>query len=148
MAVFNHDRAAAILVDAAYQGDEAAALAWGVSVRTVERYRSRMATDLQLAAFVDEKRSLVERDWADTLPETIREAADFIRRAAKQGDPKDPAMVHAVAGGMKLVSEVYFVKQMLDARFKADERTTGELGTIRPPIATVVEDGEYTDGDA
>ena len=142
------DKAAAILVDAAYRGDEAAAELWGVSQRTVKRYRARIDTDDQLALAVQEKRQLVEQDWADTLPNTIRAAAEFIERAAKQGNPKDPNMVHAVAGGMKLVSEVMFVKQMLDARFKTDERHTGDAGTIRPQIRAVVEDGEYTDEDA
>lgn len=141
------DKAAAILVDAAYRGDEAAAELWGVSQRTVKRYRARIDTDDQLALAVQEKRQLVEQDWADTLPNTIRAAAEFIERAAKQGNPKDPNMVHAVAGGMKLVAEVYFVKQMLDARFK-DGRHDGEPRALRPSNSAVdTIDGEFSDGD-
>lgn len=140
----DYDKAAAILVDAAYQGDEEAARLWGISERTVKNYRARLADDSRLTLIFREKRALVERDWADALPATIQAAADFIQRAAKQGNPRDPAMVHAVAGGMKLVSEVMFVKQMLDARFK-DGRHTLESGTLRPEIGSMVEDGEYID---
>ena len=148
----DHDKAAAILVDAAYKGDEVAAAEWGVSERTVKRYRARMGDDPKLALAVREKRALVERDWAETLPETIREAADFIRRAARQGNARDPNMVHAVAGGMKLVAEIHFAKQMLDARLAqigVDVRDSGEHRTDRPQIAAVVaEDGEFIDADA
>lgn len=142
----DNDRAAAILVDAAYKGDEAAAQEWGVSVRSVERYRARLATDPKLAVTVAEKRALAERDWIDCFPATLGAGADFIERAAKQGDPKDPNMVHAVAGAMKLMAEIMFVKRMLDARL--NERTPEQYRTNRPQIAEMATDGEYSDADA
>lgn len=147
----DYDKAAAILVDAAYGGDEAAAAEWGVSERTVKRYRARMGDDPRLALTVREKRALVEQDWAAALPETIRAAAEFIQRAAKQGNPRDVNMVHAVAGGMKLVAEVHFAKQMLDARLAqlgVDVRDSGQHRTDRPQITAVAaEDGEFADAD-
>lgn len=149
---FDREKAAAVLVDAAYRGDEEAARLWGIAERSIRRYRARMDEDGELASLVQHKRALVERGWAETLPETIREAADFIRRAARQGNAKDPNMVHAVAGGMKLVAEIHFARQMLDARFAqigADVRDSGQHRTGRPQIAAVVaEDGEYDDADA
>ncbi len=146
MSVFDYDKAASVLVDAAYRGDEEAARLWGVNERTIRRYRARMDEDDALSSLVQRKRALAEQGWIDRFPATLGAGADFIERAAKQGSPKDPNMVHAVAGAMKLMAEIMFVKQMLDARF--NERHAGGAGTDRPQIAEVVaEDGEYDDAD-
>lgn len=132
------------MVDAAYLGDAPAAQKWGLSERTVQNYRARLAQDSRLALSFHEKRQLVEQDWAAELPAAIRAGAAFIRRAAEQGDPTDPDMVHAVAGGMKLVAEVLFAKRVLDARMRDDVRDSGQPRPDRPALAEVATDGEYT----
>ena len=132
----DYDKAAAVLVDAAYRGDEAAAGLGGITARTVQNYRARLAADPKLSLIFERKRALVEREWVDHFPAVLGAGADFIERATRQGSPKDPAMVHAVAGAMKLLAEIMFVRQMLDARFK-DERHAGDAGTDRPQIAAV-----------
>lgn len=145
----DNDRAAAILVDAAYRGDEAAAELWGISPRTVQNYRARLADDPELALIFHEKRRGVERDWAASLPATIHAGTEFVQRAARQGDPKDPNMVNAVAGAIKQIAEIWFVKQMLDLRLRADERDVDGNRAVRPQIATLdTTDGEYSDADA
>ena len=147
MRIIDTDRVAQVLVDAAYTGDEAAAAKWGISERTIKRYRARLGADDTLSLSVQEKRQLVEQDWAAELPAAIRAGAGFIHRAAEQGDPTDPNMVHAVAGGMKLVAEVLFAKQMLDARMaqlRVDVRDSGQPRPDRPALAEVATDGEYT----
>ena len=144
---FDREKAAAVLVDAAYRGDEEAARLWGIHQRTVENHRKRLATDTELVALFERKRALAEQGWIDRFPATLGAGADFIERAARQGSPKDPAMVHAVAGAMKLMAEIMFVKQMLDARL--NDGIAEQHRTDRPQIAAVVaEDGEYDDADA
>ena len=142
---FDRDKAAAVLVDAAYRGDEEAARLWGIHQRTVENHRKRLATDSELVAIFERKRALAEQGWIDRFPATLGAGADFIERAAKQGDPKDPAMVHAVAGAMKLLAEIMFVKRMLDVRL--NDGTAEQHRADRPQIAAVgtADDGEYTD---
>ncbi len=135
---FDREKAAAVLVDAAYRGDEEAARLWGIHPRTVENHRKRLATDSELVALFERKRALAEQGWIDRFPAVLGAGADFIERAAKQGNPRDPNMVHAVAGAMKLLAEIGFVKQMLDARLRNDERHDGDVGTARPQIAAVV----------
>lgn len=82
MAKLDKSRAAEILVDAIYLGDDRAADKWGVTSRTIRRYRDRCAADPELSAFVQQKRSVNEANWAPELARalkvTIRKLAHFV----------------------------------------------------------------------
>ena len=68
----NYERAAAILVDAAYLGDEAAAKKWQVSVRTIKNYRDRLKVDAKLSEFFHRKRGVAEGHWSTELKRALR----------------------------------------------------------------------------
>jgi hypothetical protein len=116
VARLNYERAATILVEAAYFGDKQAADRYGVSVRTVERYRARMDEDDELSAFVAIKKQKFEDEWADELPGAIRASIRFLGRAAQEASAKDPQAIHSVAGSLKILADVALTKQVLDAR--------------------------------
>lgn len=118
------DRIAEVLVTAAYKGDEAAAKQYAISERTVSNYRKKLDTDATLAKLFARKKSLAEKDWAQGLSDAIREGIEFLKRAAKEGNCQDPDMVHSIAGGLKILSEVGMAKQILDARFSEDDSKT------------------------
>jgi hypothetical protein len=63
----NYERAAAILVDAAYLGDEAAAKKWKITPRTIFNYRERLRSDPKLSELFSRKRSSAEGNWISEL---------------------------------------------------------------------------------
>lgn len=121
---FDTERAATILVEAAYKGDKAATAEWGLTTRTLRNWRQRLNTDAAFAELFRQKRAAVEKDWAQDAPQAIRAAIAFIQRAAANGKTT-PAMVHAVAGAMKLLADVTLTKQVLDARLAERNRPAG-----------------------
>lgn len=56
MSTFSHDRAAIILVEATYFTDSTVAKNWGITQRTIQRYRQRMAEDETLSSLVAVKK--------------------------------------------------------------------------------------------
>lgn len=124
MPTFNAERAAMILVDALFKGDEQAAFDWGISKRTIQRFRKRLATDEGLASFVASKKTLAEQDWSKEANAAITAAVHYIRRAALKSKPS-PEMVHAMAGALKIVSEALAQKRLIDVRTNGVCRADG-----------------------
>jgi hypothetical protein len=116
------EKAAEIIVEAATLGDPATIKKHGIDERTLFRYREALPWSPVLSALVAEKRSKVEAGWADEIPGAMREAIAFLRRAATDGDHKDAAMVHSVAGAFKLLSEQAATWKVLDARLARQNR--------------------------
>lgn len=119
---FNHERAATVLAEAALVGDEKAANNHGVSVRSVEVWRARLNTDPLLVEFFANKTQAATSDWADDINDAIKAGVDFLKRAANQASPMHPDVIHAVAGAVKLLSEVQMTKRVLDARIAGANR--------------------------
>lgn len=116
MGRFNHERAASVLVEAAYFGDKAAADRFGLNVRTIERYRARLDEDTELSAFVAIKKQKFEDGWAEELPAAIRASIRFLAKAATEADHKDSQTIHSIAGALKILADVTLTKKVLDAR--------------------------------
>jgi hypothetical protein len=123
---FNYELAATVLVDAIYRGDEAAAQAYGVSTRSIRRWRERLHTDPRLATFVQTKREVAERNWSDSLAGAIRAGVEFLQRAARELDPANPEAVHAAAGALKILTEIAMTREVLSARLA---RSSGDQDT-------------------
>lgn len=70
----NYERAATILVDAAYLGDEEAAKKWKITVRTIFNYRERLKTDPKLSELFRSKRALAEGNWVGELKRGLTSA--------------------------------------------------------------------------
>lgn len=124
------DRVAIILVEALYNDDAKTAERWGITTRTLQNYRRRLSNDVELSQKFVLKKKLFESDWAAEVPSTIREAMEFIRRAAKEADHKDAEVIHAIAGAMKVTAEMGLTKEIIDAR----------LGQFRPDRSDREED--------
>jgi len=131
MPKFNYERAATALAEAAFTDDLTASQRHGVSLRTLERYRSRLRTDEKLAAFVAAKKAALEREWASSLAPAIREAIRFLQRAAREADPGDPNAIYAVAGALKILSEVFMTREVIGARLAGTDRAQrAEAGAV------------------
>lgn len=143
MGGYNRERAARVLVDASFYGDQAAAKRAGLHERTIDNYRRYMAEDAELARLFAEKKRLFEASWASELPAAIRACIAFFVRAAQEGNPRDPEMVHAVAGAFKLVTDAGFAKAILDVKLAEHGQLLGEYGE---PVAGAI--AETSEGDA
>lgn len=132
-----------VLVDASFYGDAAAAKRMGVTIRSIENYRKRLETDSELVVLFANKKRLFESSWASELPAAIRACIAFFVRAAQEGNPRDPEMVHAVAGAFKLVTDAGFAKAILDVKLAEHGQLLGEYGE---PVAGAI--AETSEGDA
>jgi len=105
---YDPDRAALILVDAMALGDRSASRKWGVSTRTVERYRARMSSDPALADLVREKKRGTERELAEMRIAFMREALSVLSEKIRS------ANVRSVAGALKIVGELHQTSMVIE----------------------------------
>lgn len=127
------NRAAIILAEAAVFGDEEAIKRHKISLRTLQRYRKAVGSDPELARLFADKKAALEVAWAQEIPAAAREAILFLRRASEKADPKDPAVIHAVAGALKILTETHVTLRGLDAFLSAVGATAEGAQTVRAP---------------
>jgi hypothetical protein len=123
---FDHDRAARLLIEAAIIGDKATARKHGIALRTLQRWRVKLAGDVELSSelsqAIAEKTRELDKAWADGIGDALRDGIRFLGRAFKEADVKDPAAIHAVAGALKLLAEAETTQRVLDARLARETR--------------------------
>ena len=108
-----------ILLETTVESDEVVAKRHNISRRTIQRYREQLrnvASDTGLAQVVREKRAQMDDSWAAKVDDVTRAGIEFILRAAREGDTQNPDMVHAIAGAMKIVTEIWATRKILDVR--------------------------------
>jgi transposase-like protein len=110
-----YQRRAEILVEAHLTHDDRkTAERHGVSDRTLRNWRGQLSTDGEFAKIFQVKKFAAESQWADRVPSALRQCIEFVEKAARDGDHKDPKMVHSIAGAFKLLSEGDVTSKMLD----------------------------------
>jgi len=119
---FNYELAALVLVESIFYGDERVAEKYGISTRSIQRYRKRLQTDDKLSELVALKSRQAQRDWINKLPPAIEASIEFLRKAANAADVNDPQVIHSIAGSLKILSEIEMTKAILDARFAGSDR--------------------------
>jgi len=129
---FKYDLAAAVLLDALFSTDEEACKKYGISARTLRRYRERQTHDPDLVALVLAKKAILDQQWADELPKAMRQALKAITVIAEemQTNPaarRNPLSLEKLAGALKLCADVYYTGKVIEARLKPqDAGTTGQ----------------------
>lgn len=116
MPTFNYERASSALVESAYYGDPYAAKRFGVSTRSIVRWRNRMDTDDDLAALVVIKKEQFAKSWSDELPAAIRASIRALKDAALKLEMTDTASVKVIADSLHRLTEIAMTKDVLDAR--------------------------------
>jgi hypothetical protein len=124
-AKFKPERAAAILVEAAFTSDEKAARHWDVSVRSLLNWRNRLDEDPEFAAIFHHKKEIFEANWSLDLLPAMYSAIDYLKRASAE-TTYSPEYIHAVAGGLKILSDVRVTKEVIDARLAGRRGSTDE----------------------
>ena len=123
----NYEFTAEVLAKAAAsKTDKEAYTAYGVSRNIFYIWKKQLETDATLQHYVAHKKAELEKQWAHDATATIRESMAFLKRAAKEADHKDPEVIHAVAGAVKIVSEAIATTRYLDYRLNnADSSAVG-----------------------
>lgn len=137
----DYDRAASVLVEAMYFGIDRAASRWGVNKRTVKNYKIRLHTDNELAQKFEQKKLKFEGEWAADIPAAIRSATQFLLNAFQELEPT-AENIHAVAGAMKLLAEVGFTKEIIDARLGTSDRQNDEENNTMASPRTITATAE------
>jgi ParB-like chromosome segregation protein Spo0J len=124
MSALNKELAAEALIDAAFTTDEQACQKYGISTKTLQRYRVRLAEgDPELSGFVATKKAARDAAWAENLPGALAKGLQALEScfAAVQQDPeslKKPEVIHALAGAYRICAEVHITSRLIDARMK------------------------------
>ena len=116
---FDPDFASSAVALSGVYGVTQAAKKLGIDRRTLTEYRRFFAERPDRQHLVIEKRKALESEWAENLAGAIAAGIDFLQRAAQRADPKDPEAIYAVAGAVKILTEVTMNKRILDARLSS-----------------------------
>jgi hypothetical protein len=124
--------AATVLLEAAYTTDAIVCQKYGISLRTLQRYRKALSESEELTQFVATKKAALDELWAEQLPRSLRSTIEFlgeaaIRAKADASSYRNPALIEAVAGAMKLCADVYYTGKVIDARIAANDRATNDV---------------------
>lgn len=123
------DDQAAALVEANIAGDDATAEKYGITVRTLRRYRAelREGGDLSDAVRYRLEQMAEADDWAHEATETIREALAFIKRYCRDTEYLGPDALEAVTGALAILVDAKIAMQLIEASLNAqrpeDDRT-------------------------
>lgn len=126
MTRFKYEFASIVLVEAAFFGDKPTAAKYGVSLRSIHNYRKRLNEDTKLAELFRIKKDQMEQEWAEEMPAAIRASIEFLRKAATEAKTTDPDVIHAIAGALKILSDVAMTKKVIDARLAGSNRQANE----------------------
>ena len=113
--VFDRESAAAILLDALLRGDAKAAAHWGVTVRTIQRYRRRMGGDELLSQAVAQKGQRVRAEIGERLELAVASTIEALAELVRQAEPGD-GVIHEVAGALKILVEAQVGLEVIRAR--------------------------------
>lgn len=120
---FTDEQIAQIVVETMFGNVHDVADRYGISYRSIYRWIDKCEIDATLAKLVQEKKRTFHRRWADKAGAFIDQGFAFLQRAANTHN-LTPEMIHAIAGAMKIASEIVTIREVLDARL------SGQSGEI------------------
>ena len=124
MAALNKELAAEVLLAAIFTTDEQACQKYGVSLRSLQRWRRQLADgDPELAGFVATKKAAWDAAWAEGLPAALARGLQALEKCFKEihadtSACKNPVVIHAVAGAVRIVAEIHLTSKVINARLR------------------------------
>lgn len=132
MTPVRRERWATLLVEAVALGDKLACERAGVSGKTLQRARAAVQTDAELSSIVREKKKLSDAQWADELPGAIRSTIGWLKSATEPGAVlPDHETIHAMAGALKILTDVGTANRVLEVRLRKMEEQAGNVVQLR-----------------
>lgn len=123
---FDRERAAVVLADALIATDKVASRRWGVSERSVKRWRARMVEDEMLAHLVSQKAAEARSKIGDRLDEAILGTVAYLAASVAELPVGDTGAMHIAAGVLKMLTEAKIGVAVVGAR------TAGEVRSAQP----------------
>jgi hypothetical protein len=121
---FPYERASTILAEADIFGEDLTAKRWRISPRTIFNYRQKSRVDQKLKESVGTKKKLLTDQWGKDCVKSVKLALrtldEIIPRATEvlSGDLEAAkayaAVLHAVAGAVKVVGELSLASEALN----------------------------------
>jgi transposase-like protein len=108
-----------ILLEACYSNDTVVADKYGITPRTLFNWRKKLVEDKEFSETFILKKEEFEATWLDSMRKSIISGATFIQRAANEAEDetlRNPEMVRAIAGAIKICSDVILTGGMINAR--------------------------------
>jgi hypothetical protein len=95
-----------VLTESDIYGVRGTAKRWGISERSISRYRAKMLSDPILAESVEAKKRALLKSWENECTRAM--AAGFNRLAdlMANGSSSDCDLIHSIAGALKICGEL------------------------------------------
>lgn len=101
---FSYEKTASVLAETEYSDDTSVSKRWGISERTIKRWRAKALLDEKLSLLVNQKKALLAQSWQEDASKCMKIALTKLTELIKHdGDPKQ---IHAIAGAIKIVGEL------------------------------------------
>jgi hypothetical protein len=122
-----------VILEAVTAGDDATCQKNGINPQTLRRWRRELKTDKcpEVTETVRAKRQACDNEWAAKIPGCLNACVEFLSNAARDCITTDPESVKAIAGAMKLTSEVALSWKVIDARISG---LAGGNGAPNSPV--------------
>ena len=118
---FSKEQIAQILVESVYLGERETADKYQIATITIQRWWRKVEIDTELFKLVEIKKRMFSRKWVDKAGAFIDQAFDYLNNASHSKNVT-PEMVHAIAGALKIASEIVAIREVLDARLSGQDR--------------------------
>lgn len=118
---FEKEKIAQVLVEAMFADIHDVANKYNIAVRTIERWRDMVEIDAELSQLIELKKRVFQRRWVEEAGAFISQGFKYLHEAANSPN-MGPEMVHAIAGAMKIASEIVTIREVLDARLTGQDR--------------------------
>jgi hypothetical protein len=118
MSSFQPERAARVLLDALTMGDGPAAEKHGITTRTVQNHRDRLATDPAFSLLFQSLKAKEDSDWRTVrlrfLRKAIAKLETLVEGATSPDRIRDTAEAIRVVGELQIASDALSVDQLPD----------------------------------
>ena len=118
---FSDEQIAQILVEMTFLGNKETADKYQISTETLRRWSKQLEINPHLLKLVDIKKRAFQRRWVEEAGAFINQGFAYLHRAANNQN-MSPEMIHAIAGAMKIASEIITIREILDARLSGQDR--------------------------
>jgi 3-phosphoglycerate kinase len=118
---FPDEQVAQIVVEAMFTSVRDAANKYGIAERTIERWRDKVEINPHLSRLVEIKKRAFQRRWVEEAGAFISQGFAYLHKAANSQN-LSAEMIHAIAGAMKIASEIVTIREVLDARLSGQDR--------------------------
>jgi len=118
---FSKEQIAQILTESLYAGERKTADKYQIATITIQRWWKKAEIDTELSKLVEIKKRAFQRRWVDEAGAFISQGFKYLHEAANSPN-LSAEMIHAIAGAMKIASEIIIIREVLDARLSGQDR--------------------------